>query len=79
MKKKIACVISCYNERENIPAVVNQILDNKLNERIHFVLVDNASSDNSNLLFKEYENKHNNIDFLINNNDIGWGYGIKFG
>ena len=53
MKKKIACVISCYNERENIPAVVNQILDNKLNERIHFVLVDNASSDNSNLLFKE--------------------------
>ena len=34
MNKKIACVISCYNERENIPAVVNQILDNKLNERI---------------------------------------------
>ena len=79
MKKKIACVISCYNERENIPTVIKQILKNKLNKRIHFVLVDNASKDKSNLLFKEYENKHNNIDFLINDNDIGWGYGIKFG
>ena len=79
MKKKIACIISCYNEKENIPIVLKQILENKLNERIHFVIVDNASSDNSNLLFKAYENKYNNIDFLINDNDIGWGYGIKFG
>ena len=79
MKKKIACIISSYNEKENIPIVLKQILENKLNERIHFVIVDNASSDNSNLLFKAYENKYNNIDFLINDNDIGWGYGIKFG
>ena len=79
MKKKIACIISCYNEKENIPTVIKQILKNKLNERIHFVLVDNASNDKSNLLFKEYENKHSNIDFLINDNDVGWGYGIKFG
>jgi len=75
---KIACIISCYNEEKNIPEVISQILDNKLNEKIHFVLIDNASSDNSRLLFEQSVNKYKNIEFVINNDDIGWGYGIKF-
>tara|TARA_B110000037_G_C16999265_1_gene456442 strand:+ start:208 stop:909 length:702 start_codon:yes stop_codon:yes gene_type:complete len=76
---KIACIISCYNEEKNIPEVVKQIIENKLNERIHFVLVNNASTDNSSLLFKKYSGKYKNIQFIINDKDIGWGFGIKFG
>lgn len=76
---KIACIISCYNEEKNISEVIKQIIENKLNERIHFVLVNNASTDNSNLLFKKNIGKYKNIQFLINDKNIGWGFGINFG
>lgn len=79
MNKTIGCVISCYNEEHSIIKIVNSIVKLNLNKKINFVLVNNASTDNTKNKFKELDGKHDNIQFVTNNLNYGWGYGIKFG
>ena len=45
--KLISCVISCYNEEENIPVLLNQIKKNNLEKNFEFIIVNNGSTDNS--------------------------------
>ena len=45
--KIISCVISCYNEEENILALLNQIKSYDLEKKIEFIIVNNGSNDNS--------------------------------
>ena len=45
--KIISCVISCYNEEENILALLNQIKSYDLEKKIEFIIVNNGSTDNS--------------------------------
>ena len=52
--KIISCVISCYNEEENIPALLNQIKSNKLEKKIEFIIVNNGSTDNSWRIISDY-------------------------
>lgn len=79
MNRSIGCVISCYNEEDNIFKLVTNIVELNLNQKINFVLVNNASTDNTSKIFKNLENKYENIKFVTNNIDKGWGYGIKVG
>ena len=75
----ITCILSCHNEYENIPILINDILKNKLNNKIKFILVENGSNDGSKELFKNLDNRYENIKFVINENNFGWGSGIKYG
>tara|TARA_Y100000768_G_scaffold341219_1_gene285557 strand:- start:2179 stop:2883 length:705 start_codon:yes stop_codon:yes gene_type:complete len=79
MSKSIGCIISCYNEEHNIIKLVTNIVELNLDKKINFVLVNNASTDETKKIFKELENKYKDIKFVTNNIDKGWGYGIKFG
>ena len=79
MNINVTCILSCHNEYENIPILVNDILKNKLNNKIKFILVENGSNDGSKELFKNLNNKYKNIKFVINENNLGWGNGIKYG
>lgn len=79
MSKSIGCIISCYNEENNIIKLVDNIVELNLNNKINFVLVNNASTDNTKKIFRELESKYTDIKFVTNNIDKGWGYGIKFG
>ena len=45
--KLISCVISCYNEEQNIPVLLNQIKKNNLEKNFEFIIVNNGSTDNS--------------------------------
>ena len=79
MNKNLGCVISCYNEEKNISKLISDIVKQNLNRKISFVIVNNASTDNTNKIFKELKNQHKNIRFVTNDINKGWGYGIKFG
>ena len=79
MDINISCILSCHNEYENIPILINQIVKNELNKKIKFILVENGSNDGSRNLFLDLNNKYKNIKFVINENDLGWGNGIKYG
>ena len=50
---KVSCIISCYNEEENIPKLLNDIKELKLTEKIKFIIVNNGSLDNSKKIIKK--------------------------
>ena len=77
--KIISCVISCYNEEENIPALLNQIKSNKLERKIDFIIVNNGSTDNSWRIISDYITLFPEIKFINVKEDLGWGNGITEG
>ena len=79
MKINTTCILSCHNEYKNIPILIDDIIKNELNKKIKFILVENGSNDGSKNLFINFNEKYKNIKFVINENNLGWGNGIKFG
>lgn len=77
--KIISCVISCYNEEENIPALLKQIKSNKLERKIDFIIVNNGSTDNSWRIISDYITLFPEIKFINVKEDLGWGNGITEG
>lgn len=77
--KKTACIIPCFNERDNLKTLCLEInsVDNGL---IDWYLINNGSTDISNFIFKEEVKKYNYLDsiktFYVKNN-IGYGNGLK--
>ena len=45
--KLFSCVISCYNEEENILALLKQVKVNNLGKDVEFIIVNNGSTDKS--------------------------------
>ena len=53
MSLKFCFVVPCYNEAKNIPNLINELKKiNNDHDDIHFVLVDNGSTDTSQELVK---------------------------
>lgn len=62
--KLLSIILPCFNEAENINAVVSKIIDLKLNYIIELVLVDDGSDDETWLKIKEC-NAHKKIKSII--------------
>jgi len=74
--KLSSCVISCYNEEENIPALLDQIRNNDLEKKFEFIIVNNGSTDNSWNIILEKKDNFPEIKFLNLEENLGWGNGI---
>lgn len=77
--KIISCVISCYNEEENILTLLNQIKSNELEKKIEFIIVNNGSTDNSWNIILNNKKFFPEIKFINIKKDLGWGNGITEG
>jgi len=77
--KLISCVISCYNEEKNIPILLDQIQTNNLEKKFELILVNNGSTDNSQQLIDQLKSQFNEIIFINNKEDLGWGNGVMSG
>ena len=77
--KLISCVISCYNEQENITILLDQIKSNNLEKNFEFIIVNNGSTDNSWKIICEKKNNFPEIKFINLDKDLGWGNGITEG
>ena len=77
--KIISCVISCYNEEENILALLNQIKSNELEKRIEFIIVNNGSTDSSWNVILQNKKSFPEIKFINVKEDLGWGNGVTEG
>ena len=79
---KYSLVIPFYNEEKNIRKVVNLLKEvSKRNKFIEFILVNNGSTDDSDIIFKKILLDKNKKIFKLFNvkKNIGYGYGIKYG
>ena len=53
--KLITCVISCYNEEENLPTLFDQIKIYNLEKYFEIIIVNNGSKDNSAKVINDYK------------------------
>ncbi len=71
--RKVLALIPCYNESEHIGRCINSILSSNHNPNIsvQILVSDNASTDNSLSILREYESKYPQIKVVRQESNIG--------
>ena len=70
-------IIPCFNEAKNIPLLIDKYRDFVKDKKNQLVLVNNGSTDNTRIIFKNL--KKSNIKTHNIKKNIGYGYGLKRG
>ena len=76
---KMSIVIPCYNEKENIPIILDKFDSILTNEDIEIILVNNGSTDNSDEVLKRLLPKYLFARTVLVPINKGYGYGILQG
>lgn len=71
MKYQLTIALPCYNLEKTLRLSIESILSQKRSNEVEILIVDNASTDNSVLIAKEYEQKYENIKCIENGLNIG--------
>lgn len=76
---KMSVVIPCYNESKNIPLIYDRISElDIVSKNIEIILVNNGSTDDSEEVFKKYQDVPNTRIVKVTKNQ-GYGFGILSG
>ena len=77
---KLSVIIPCYNERENIPLIVERINNSfEGRENVEVILVDNGSTDGSSAVFAAQLTGQSLIRCIRVEHNQGYGHGILIG
>ena len=76
---KFSLVIPCYNEGENIPLLIKRLEDIFTFNDMEIILVNNGSTDNTQLIMENCVSDFSNIKVLNIRINKGYGYGILEG
>ncbi len=82
MKKKISIIIPFYNEKENIPLILNELKSKVLiSDKYNFeiILMDNHSTDGSDKVAKSEMSKFEDIKYFRLSRNFGYQSNIKAG
>ena len=79
MNPKFSIIIPCYNEKENLPALVARILPLQKQYNLEYILVENGSKDDSLAYFRQNIEKLPGITTVYVSNNKGYGYGLQQG
>ena len=77
---KFSIIIPCYNEKENLALLIDNILPLQNDYELEYILVENGSTDNSREYLKNnIDGKYKNIKVKYLDINKGYGYGLKNG
>lgn len=76
---KVSIIIPCYNEGKNIPLILNKFSQAITSESIEVILVNNGSTDESELILKELLPRYPFAKETFVPVNQGYGYGILQG
>ncbi len=76
---KLSIVIPCYNEKNNLPLIVDKFDKIIKRKDIEVVLVNNGSTDGSDKIFEKLASEHNFLRIITVKKNQGYGYGILSG
>jgi glycosyltransferase involved in cell wall biosynthesis len=80
--KKLVVICPVFNEETSIPLFIDEIkkIENKISDKyeLNIVFSNNASTDNSLNVLKEYSKKYNNIYYLTLSKNFGYQNSINF-
>ena len=76
---KVVIIIPCYNEADRLDT--NKFIDNlSKNTHLHFIFIDDGSTDNTNLIIKQIILKFNSLaSLLINETNKGKAESVRLG
>lgn len=78
-KMSFSIIVPCYNEKENIPLLLNKFNEVINAKDIEIILVDNGSTDGSRRLIQGLLANYKWAKLVSIDNNIGYGNGIKAG
>ena len=73
-KKLITIVSPCYNEEDNIVELYQRVTNSLSNHNqydFEFLIIDNASTDNTLAILKEIASKNKHVKIIVNNRNYG--------
>ena len=76
---KVSIVIPCYNEKENLPLILERFQSVIINEEIEVIMVDNGSTDGSDIILQELLLQYSFARSVKVEVNQGYGYGILQG
>lgn len=76
---RFSLIIPCFNEGKNIPILLEKCKFIKDYENIELILVDNGSTDHTQMIIKQYINEMPYCKLVCIENNLGYGYGILSG
>lgn len=80
LKKDLSVIIVTFNSEKYIKKCVDSILSAaKNNFRIHIVLVDNGSTDNTRRIISNLKKRHDNVLSIENNRNVGFAKAVNIG
>jgi glycosyltransferase involved in cell wall biosynthesis len=75
---KITYLITVYNEIKTVKKAIQDIIDIKYPNK-EIIIIDNASTDGSQLIIKNFKNKRNKIKKILRKKNLGFGRSINEG
>lgn len=75
----LSVIVPCYNEEKNLPLLVKHFSKALSGIRGELVLVNNGSTDNSQLVIDKLMKKYRFIRCVVIKKNIGYGHGILMG
>lgn len=76
---KFSLIIPCYNESENLPLLIKKCEPLTAKANVEIILVDNGSTDNSNVFLKKIITQNSNFKIVRVDVNRGYGFGILSG
>lgn len=76
--KEILAVVVTYNRKELLIECINALL-NQTYKEYNILVINNASTDGTEILLKEYKEKNDNFNYITLDNNIGGAGGFNFG
>ncbi|MDH8678317.1 glycosyltransferase family 2 protein [Fusibacter bizertensis] len=76
---QLSIVVPCYNEKDNIPLILNRFSEVIKDRSIDVILVDNGSTDGSNEVFEDLVPNYNFAKLVSVPINRGYGFGIVSG
>jgi glycosyltransferase involved in cell wall biosynthesis len=77
-KPKLSVVMSCYNAERTVEKAVESILNQSF-RKFEFIIIDDASTDNTLAILNQYQKQDSRITLLINEINQGLSYSLNRG
>jgi glycosyltransferase involved in cell wall biosynthesis len=77
--KKLSIIIPCYNEKNSISEIINQVKNVDISLEKEIIVVDDFSTDGTREILKKLQESEQGIRILFNEKNMGKGYSIRDG
>ena len=77
--KKLSVIVPCYNEKNSISEIINQVKNVDIPLEKEIILVDDFSTDGTREILKKLQKNEQEIKIFFNEKNMGKGYSLRNG